>query len=207
MTDGAVTGGVTGDGVTGGWVTGGGVTGHLVVIDLQRVFADPASGWFTPRFAELLDPVGRLVAAYRSAVTFTRFVAPDQPVGAWQEYYRQWPFARQPPDAPLYALVDRFAGRPSLALPTFGKWGPELAARAGAELVVAGVTTDCCVISTVLAAADAGVKVRVVTDACAGSTDDNHERALAIMALYAPLVELTTLDRLLPAASGSVAQV
>jgi len=172
------------------------VSAHLVVIDLQQVFADPASPWYTPRFGELLDPVERLVAAYQPAVTFTRFVAPDSPAGAWQEYYRQWPFARQPPDAPLYALVDRFAGRPALAMPTFGKWGAELAARAGAELVVAGVTTDCCVISTVLAAADAGVRVRVVTDACAGSTDENHERALAIMALYAPLVELTTVDRL-----------
>jgi nicotinamidase-related amidase len=83
-----------------------------------------------------------------------------------------------------------------LAATTFGKWGPELAARAGAELVVAGVTTDCCVISTVLAAADAGVKVRVATDACAGSTDENHQQALAIMALYAPLVELTTVAEL-----------
>ena len=53
---------------------------------------------------------------------------------------------------------------------------------------MAGVATDCCVISTVLAAADAGVPVRVVTDACAGSGDDDHERALRVMSLYAPLV-------------------
>jgi len=172
------------------------VTGHLVVIDLQQVFAAPASGWFTPRLAEVLDPVDRLLAAYRSEVTFTRFVAPAEPAGAWREYYQQWPFALQPADSALYALVDRFAGRPTLEATTFGKWGPELAARTGAELVVAGVTTDCCVISTVLAAADAGVKVRVATDACAGSTDENHQQALAIMALYAPLVELTTVAEL-----------
>jgi nicotinamidase-related amidase len=176
------------------------VTGQLVVIDLQQVFADPASGWFTPRFAEVLQPVRRLVAGYQPAVTFTRFVAPDQPVGAWREYYRQWPFALQPADAPLYRLVEPFADRPSLDVPSFGKWGPELAARTpDGELVVAGVTTDCCVISTVLAAADAGVKVRVVTDACAGSTDGNHQQALAIMALYEPLVELTTVDELVGA--------
>ena len=173
------------------------MTGHLVVIDLQQVFADPASGWFTPRFAEVLQPVQRLVAAFEPAVTFTRFVAPDQPAGAWREYYRQWPFALQPADAPLYRLVEPFAGRPSLAAPSFGKWGPELAARtSGDDLVVAGVTTDCCVLCTVLAAADAGRKVRVVTDACAGSTDDDHRRALAILALYAPLVELTTVAEL-----------
>lgn len=175
------------------------MTGHLALIDLQNVFADPASGWYVPRFAELTGPVERLIAAYRPAVTFTRFVAPAVPTGAWREYYRQWPFALQPPDAPLYALVDPFAEQASdvIALPTFGKWGPELAARAGTELVVAGVATDCCVISTVLAAADAGVRVRVVTDACAGSGDDSQRQALSIMALYAPLVELVTVDELL----------
>jgi nicotinamidase-related amidase len=168
------------------------VTGHLVVIDLQQVFADPASGWFVPRFAELLDPIEALVAAYEPDVTFTRFVAPAEPTGAWQDYYRAWPFALQPPEAPLYALVDRFADRPSLARPTFGKWGAELAARAGNELVVAGVSSDCCVISTVLAAADAGVQVRVVTDACAGATDESHRQAMDLMGLYAPLVELVS---------------
>jgi nicotinamidase-related amidase len=173
------------------------VTGHLVVIDLQQVFADPASDWFAPRFAEVLRPVRRLVAAYQPAVTFTRFVAPAEPAGAWREYYRQWPFALQPPDAPLYRLVEPFADRPSLDSSGLGKWGPDLAARVSDELVLAGVTTDCCVLSTALAAADAGVRVRVVTDACAGSTDVNHERALAIMALYAPLVELTTVAELI----------
>jgi len=141
--------------------------------------------------------VQRLVTAFGPEVTFTRFVAPDEPVGAWREYYRRWPFALQPADAPLYRLVQPFADRPSLAVASFGKWGPELAARApDGELVVAGVTTDCCVISTALAAADAGVKVRIATDACAGSTDADHERALAILALYAPLVELTTVAEL-----------
>jgi nicotinamidase-related amidase len=65
------------------------------------------------------------------------------------------------------------------------------------SLVVGGVATDCCVISTVLAAADAGASVRVVTDACAGSTDDNHHEALHVMSLYAPLVSLTTTAELL----------
>jgi nicotinamidase-related amidase len=64
-------------------------------------------------------------------------------------------------------------------------------------LTVVGVATDCCVISTVLPAADAGVPVRVVTDACAGSTDDDHDRALRIMSLYASLVRLTTTDEVL----------
>lgn len=46
-------------------------------------------------------------------------------------------------------------------------------------------------LSTALAAADAGVRVSVVADACAGSTDANHQRALDVMALYGPLITIT----------------
>jgi nicotinamidase-related amidase len=133
------------------------------------------------------------VDAFGERVVWTRFVAPDRPSGAWKEYYEQFPFALAPPAAPLYALVDDPGDAPVIDATTFGKWGPELAAIVGeGPLTVAGVATDCCVISTVLPAADAGVDVRVVTDACAGSGDDDHERALRILSLYAPLVELAT---------------
>src|SRR5262249_28748582 len=68
------------------------------------------------------------------------------------------------------------------------------AARAGSgPLVLAGVSTDCCVLSTALAAADDGIGVRVVADACAGVDDESHAQALHIMRLYSPLVEVVTL--------------
>jgi nicotinamidase-related amidase len=60
-----------------------------------------------------------------------------------------------------------------------------------AEMVLVGVSTDCCVLSTALAAADAGVHVRVVADACAGLSEGDHRRALDAMALYGPLIEIT----------------
>jgi nicotinamidase-related amidase len=173
----------------------------LVVIDMQQVFGAPDSPWFAPRFAQTLDPISRLVAAYEPDVVWTRFVAPAEPEGAWIDYYREWPFALQPPDAPLYALVDRFARRPTVDLPTFGKWGAALAASVEDSvedgIVVAGVSSDCCVLSTVLAAADAGERVRVAADACAGASDETHDQALALMRLYAPLVEVTTSAALL----------
>jgi nicotinamidase-related amidase len=178
------------------------VSPTLVVVDLQHVFGDPDSGWFTPRFAEILDPIARLVSAYAPDVVFTRYVAPAEPSGAWREYFEQWPFARQPADAPLYALAEPFAGRPTFDRPTFGKWGPELAALVGEEIVLAGVSTDCCVLSTALPAADAGVKVRIAADACAGATDTTHEQALAVMRLYAPLIEVTTVAEVLETRPG-----
>jgi nicotinamidase-related amidase len=173
----------------------------LAVIDMQRVFADPAGPWFAPRFAEIVPAVSKLAAALRPRVTFTRFVAPARPAGAWRGYYQQWPFALQAPDAPMYQLAGELADEagPTLDAATFGKWNAELAARVGQDgrLLLAGVTTDCCVLSTALAAADAGVSVQVVADACAGSSDASHVAALDIMRLYGPLVEVVSLDQAL----------
>jgi len=176
----------------------------LAVIDMQRVFAEPGSPWLAPRFAEVVDPIRRLVAVFQPRVTFTRFVAPDVPQGAWQGYYAQWPFALQPRDAPIYDLVDDLAGEPgpTLDATTFSKWGPDLSAKVGGgTLVLAGVSTDCCVLSTALAAADAGTAVRVVGDACAGVDDESHAGALRIMQLQSPLIEVVSVADVLAAAA------
>jgi nicotinamidase-related amidase len=173
----------------------------LAVIDMQRVFGAADSPWFAPRFAEIVGPVRALVEAFRPRVTFTRFIAPAAPAGAWKQYYDLWPFARQPPGARIYELVDGFAAEPgpTLDATTFSKWKPELSALIadGGRLVLAGVSTDCCVLSTAVAAADAGVAVRVVADACAGVTDRSHAQALDILRLYAPLVEVVSLAEIL----------
>jgi len=176
----------------------------LAVIDMQRVFGEPGSPWLAPRFAEIVEPVRRLAGAFAPRVVFTRFVAPAVPHGAWRRYYEQWPFALQPPDAPIYELAGPFAGLagPTVDATTFSKWGPDLAARAGGgPLVLAGVSTDCCVLSTALAAADDGVPVRVVADACAGVDDESHAQALHLMGLYAPLIEVVTLADVLAGAT------
>jgi nicotinamidase-related amidase len=168
----------------------------LALIDLQRIFADPDSGWTTPGFDRVIEPTKRLIERFAPHVVFTRFVAPEKPAGAWVPYYEEFPFALQPPDADDYQLVDEFKGAPTLDKTTFGAWGPDLAARSDGRLVLAGVTTDCCVISTALAAVDAGVRVQVVEEACAGSTDDNHRKAIDIMRLYAPMLEIVSVDQL-----------
>ncbi|MFF1720912.1 cysteine hydrolase family protein [Streptomyces sviceus] len=176
-------------------------TGLLAVIDMQRVFAEPDSPWAAPRYAKAAAGVRRLLPAFAERVTFTRFVAPAEPTGAWRAYYAQWPFALQPPEAPLWRLTDDFADRAPHVIDatTFGKWTPELATRVGPEgrLVLAGVSTDCCVLSTALAAADAGVETLVVSDACAGADDASHTRALDVMELYGPLIRVVTVDQLI----------
>ncbi|GEN80713.1 cysteine hydrolase family protein [Actinotalea fermentans] len=174
----------------------------LAVIDMQNVFGEPGSPWLTPRFADVVEPVRQLAEAYGDRAVFTRFVAPDSPQGSWVPYYEEWSFALQPPDAPLWDVVPSLddaagpaerAGR-VVSATTFSKWS-QLRPLVGphGRLVLCGVSTDCCVISTALAAADDGIEVLVVADACAGVDDDSHAKALHVMSLYAPLVRVVDL--------------
>ena len=173
----------------------------LVVIDMQVVFGDPTSQWFTPGYPEIEPTVVGLVDTFGNRVVFTRFIAPEKPTGAWIPYYELWPFALVPPNDPLYELMPTMAsdGRPVVTETTFGKWGPQLAERVGPEgrIVLTGVSTDCCVLSTALAAADAGIEVTVVADACAGVDDATHAMTLEIMDLYRPLIRVSTVDKVL----------
>lgn len=168
----------------------------LVVIDPQRIFAAPDSPWGSPMFDAILDPVRRLAAAAGQRTVVTRWVAPDPAHGSWAAYLEAWPFADVPPDDRLFDVVDELQDLTStiVTAPTFGKWGPALAEVTGPtpHLVLAGVSTDCCVISTALAAADAGATVTIVSDACAGSTPANHQSALDVMALFPPQITIAT---------------
>jgi len=173
----------------------------LVLIDLQRIFGEPGSAWFTPRFADAEAGAVRLRQLFPGRTALTRFVAPETPEGAWVPYYEQWPFALDPGNAALYDLVPALPPDDAVVIsrPTFGKWDAATRAALGdtRDIVLAGVSTDCCVLSTALAAADDGVRVRVVADACAGLSPADHQRALDTMALYAPLIEITSIEEIL----------
>jgi nicotinamidase-related amidase len=170
----------------------------LVVIDMQRVFSEPQSPWAVRDLDALVPPIQRLADAFGERVVFTLFVPFDDPPGpgSWADYYAQFPFFLRPEAEGLTNLVEPFAGRgePTLAAPTFSKYGPRLEALAGPErtIVLCGVSTDCCVISTALPALDAGMHVRVVRDACVGVSAASHDAAIAVMAGYVGHIAITT---------------
>ena len=170
----------------------------LLVVDAQRIFADPASQWAAPTFPAAMERIAQLAAhAGPERTLLTRWLPTADRSTSWGDYFRDWPFADVPPTDALYELVDAAQGlsaHPAVDEPTFGKWGPQLEGIVGPapHLLVAGVSTDCCVVTTVLAAADAGAHVTVVTDACAPSTPENGEAALHTMSLFPPQVRLRT---------------
>ena len=168
----------------------------LVVIDPQAIFAAPDSAWGSPFFADAVPRIQALAASFGDRVLVTRWMPTADRSTSWGDYFAAWPFADQAPSDPLFALVPDavdLSPHPTIDLPTFGKWGPQLEAIVGkgARVVLTGVSTDCCVISTALAAADAGAHVTVVADACAGSTAENHAAALQVMGLYPPQITVS----------------
>ena len=94
----------------------------------------------------------------------------------------------------LWAIDAPWADRAGVASHTFSKWLPEAHGRFApdAAVVLCGVSTDCCVLATALAAVDAGAHVRVVEDACAARTEAVHQGALGIMAARAPQLRIVT---------------
>lgn len=169
----------------------------LVAIDMQRIFAEPPSPWASPDYETAASGIARLVPAFGDRTVFTRYAAPARPEGAWRDYFAVWPFALVPRGDRLYDLDERFRDQPRIETrETFGKWDAGLAEAIGGarDIVLAGVSTDCCVLSTALAAADAGVRVQVVVDACAAPTSTDHERAVITMGMYAPLIVMTSVD-------------
>lgn len=174
----------------------------LVVIDHEAIFADPSSDWCAPRFAATVPVVAALAKHFGDRVVRTRWLPGTDRRGSWKDYFAKWSFADRPDDDPMFELVPsarELGSRPTVDVSTFGKWGPQLAAVTGehAHLVLVGVATDCCVLSTALAAADAGCTVTVVSDGCAGSSDENQAAALQVMGLYAPQITVVTSAQLL----------
>jgi nicotinamidase-related amidase len=178
----------------------------LVVIDPQNIFAAPDSAWGSPMFPAAFANIRRLADAAAGRVLVTRWLPTADRRTSWREYFAAWPFADRPADDPLYDLVPEardLSPHPTLDLPTFGKWGAIdrfLSSRdvGSAPVVLTGVSTDCCVISTALAAADAGARITIAADACAGSDPANHAAAIQVMSLYPPQLTVTDTDSALP---------
>ncbi len=174
----------------------------LVVVDPQNIFADPDSEWASPFFDAAFANIERLAAAFGDRVLVTRWLPTADRNSAWGDYFKDWPFADVPAGHRLYELIPtarELSPHPTIDEPTFGKWGEQLRSIVGdaPRLVVTGVSTDCCVITTVLAAADAGAWVTVPTDAVAHSTAENGEAALKVMGLFPPQITLTNTETLL----------
>ena len=158
----------------------------LIVLDLQRMFLDPASPAFLPAAPAILPGVCRLVEAFRKAgrpVVFTRHVDPCGAAGAAMEGF----WGRRMLDGdPLTALDPAAPVQPGDPLVTKSSYSAfertgllERLAESGTDTVVlCGVQTPLCVETTARHAFVLGVRPVVAADATAAPDLDLHLGAL-----------------------------
>ena len=181
----------------------------LVVVDMQDVFRDPESPWSTPSFEAAMTGVDRLLDGFGDRARFTRFVPPATMPGSWGPYYETFADVLREDRADWWELSVPYralaqGGPEPVTRSTFSAWDERLRDAAGepATLVLCGVATDCCVISTALAAVDGGAFVRLASDACGGSSDAAHDAAITVMGAYAPQIEISSVERELERLGG-----
>ena len=181
---------------------------HLCV-DMQRIFAR-GGVWETPWMERVLpvivDIAEKIFAAHRVHAVHHAGKCRGSS-RKWQAYYRRWQAATRarlsPDQLELVPELARFV--PPAAVidkPTYSAFFCSaldgfVQEKSVRTVVVTGAETDICVLSTVLAAVDRGLRVVIVEDALCSSSDAGHE---ALMTMYRTRlqeqIELITSDRL-----------
>lgn len=187
---------------------------HLVV-DMQELFRSHPD-WGSASLSTIVAPIRKLVAARPDSTYFSRFMPPAQiehATGAWRRYYRRWAnvtLDRMDPGLVevvtelrpwAHRLVDK------LGYSAMGNADFRRIATAARDhcLIVSGVETDVCVLSTVMEAMDLGLRVIIAVDAVASSVAECHGLALQIMEQrFDEQVEIATVDEIIAAWEAEV---
>ncbi|MDI9918143.1 isochorismatase family cysteine hydrolase [Rhodococcus sp. IEGM 1379] len=182
-------------------------SGALLLIDIQNSFADPAHlEWAPPEgraaVAAAVRNVGSLVDATRNAglkVMWVRLIQDPEhpwPASLWLRGIdlEQWPSTAEPcvagtSGADFYALHPD----PGETIVTksrysafFGTSLDSVLTELGVEwLLVAGLTTECCIQTTIFDAVQLGYKVLLVEDAAAAYESAVHDGAVTALTMHA----------------------
>lgn len=162
----------------------------LLVIDMQNAYAENGP-WTCPHMDRAADRIRTLIGSGKfGQIIFTRFDAPQDPVGTWKDYntinretnedsYMNELLPSLKPYADIYPLYSK-STYSSLTVPEIKTAVEECIARGG-SLVLTGVVSECCVLATAFQAIDMGCPVVYLPDACAGNTDELEESVINVL--------------------------
>lgn len=177
-----------------------------VVIDLQRLFAEP-HGWHVPTIAQILPNVLTLCQTTGAKTLYSRFITPPNPqsaTGRWQNLYQAYPQVTGLDRAILDLIqpLKQIAHKTQIFDKTTYSIFPAVQTHLSQTdtIILSGAETDACVYVSLLSAVDLGLRVILATDAVTSADQAAHDATLNIIARRLPTqVELATTAEIIAA--------
>lgn len=170
----------------------------LLVIDMQNVYL-PDQPWACETVAHTKANILKLLEKHpKNQTIFTRYIAAEHPVGTWKTYnelnrkINEDPWMNELMDgikeaAETYLIYDK-STYSSFQVPAIRQ-----AARKADRIILTGVVSECCVLSTFFEGIDLGCKLIWLTDATSGLNPILEAETLHILQGLSPLhVEFMT---------------
>ena len=177
-----------------------------VVIDLQRLFAEP-HGWHVPTIADILPNVLTLCETTAEETLYSRFITPPKPEdakGRWQNLFQSYPEVTglNPAILDLIQPLNQIAQSGQIFDKTTYSIFPAIQPHLTQTdtIILSGAETDACVYASLLSAVDLGLRVIIATDAVTSSDQAAHVASVLIVGRRMPAhVELDTTAEIIAA--------
>ncbi len=176
----------------------------ILIIDMQNVYL-PNQPWGCFSFNRSLQNIKKLIKSREkknthSRIFFTKFIHNPEATGTWAEYNIQNKEINN--NAWMSEIVDELKGcaskYPVLSKSTYSSMGNKVLreeAKSASKIVITGVVSECCVLSTCFEAIDMGLHVVYLKDACSGINEENEQATARILESLSPVhVKIMTTD-------------
>ena len=182
---------------------------HLCV-DMQKIFLEPGP-WFCSETKKIIGPIKEIIQQFPKNTWFSRFLTPNNPQefsNSWRRYYEQWKVVTQERIDPDLLDIEQTLLKESIQPKIFEKYtydtfkNPDLnnalKENAVSTLILTGVETDVCVLSTALSGVDLGYRIILCSDAMTSSDIKNHDFVIGSLAeRFDQQIEIAPIDSII----------
>lgn len=160
----------------------------ILVTDMQKVYLK-GQKWACKNINSAAGNIIRILNKCECEVMLTAFTAPKNPKGQWEMYNRVNADVNSCPEkSEIIDKLKRYAKKyPLIFKDKYSSLSNEKVRESvckimqnGGRIVLTGVVSECCVLSTAMAAIDIGCKVIYLRDAVAGS-NRKYEKAAELI--------------------------
>ena len=175
----------------------------LLVVDMQNVYKKGGK-WQCENTEGAADNINKIIASGMNNVIFTKFIANEKnPVGVWKDYNVKYQdvnhdeYANEIVDE-LKENAEKFPVYEKSVYSSIENKKVIKACKKAGRVVVTGVVSECCVLSTILALMDKGIYAVYLKDACSGLDKPKEAATELIFSGLSPLhVLMMTTDEYL----------